>query len=231
MTTKEHPELGKLWMPERSLSLPQMPVKKKPTNLVVATVRRPEWSIQGVIKLPDIHNPQSPRDDVRRALLPYIKKLNPALFSSSVIWASITHNERVTDGADHNVNRMFGTVGASNGVGSVVAVADSVLSKAAGDASLGTASPNVTTNEFTTIGLSRATGTVQNYSAPGALDGTFSVDVYNSFAVTGGGTAEGSGLFDQVTVSGSFLLCEDNFASNAVVVNGDTLNITWTWTH
>lgn len=145
------------------------------------------------------------------------------------IWASITHNERVDRGASIQVNDLFGTVGtAPNGVFASVAVASASLTKNKADLSLGSTSADVTTNEFTTIGLSRATGTVQNYGAPASLGATFSVDVYKSFSVSGSGTAYGAGLFDSNTPSGSNLYAEDNFASSAVLISGDTLNVTAT---
>ncbi len=232
MSLKSHPSVGQVWLPNRSLSVPARAVHQKPTNIVVATIRRPAWAEKGLIKLPDVQNPYPDgRAFIERALAPFRVLLDPADFLTKVVWASVTHNERVDDGAGHNVNRMFGTVGASNGVGSVVAVADQALTRTKTDRSLESITQGVTTSEFTTIGLSRAAGTVQNYVAPSTLNGTFSADVFKSFSVTGTGTAFGSGLFDQVVVAGSFLLVEDDFASSASVVNGDTLEITWTWTH
>ena len=159
------------------------------------------------------------------------KRQNEAGFWET-LWASITHNERVDKGASLQVNADFGTVGSTpNGKFSVVAVASASLTKAKGDLSLGSTSANVTTNEFTTIGLSRATGTVQNYVAPASLGATYSVDVYKSFSVSGSGTAYGAGLFDSTTVSGSNLYAEDNFGSTAVLISGDTLNVTATVTN
>jgi len=233
MPVREFVDVGRVFIPSRAISLPGTATRLRERGIVVASQRRPLWSITGALRLPDVQHP-APNGylAVKRLLAPYLALLDPALFRSDVIWASITHNERVDDGAAHNVHRMFGTVGGSNGVGSVIAVANtSFTAKTKTDSSIGEDAADSTTNEFTTIGLSRAVGTVQNYSAPASLNGTFSVDVYKSFSASGGGTAHGAALFDSTTVAGSKLIVEDIFGSDAVVVNGDTLNITWTWTH
>lgn len=154
------------------------------------------------------------------------------LTGMDLLWSSITHNERVDAGAAIQANRVFGTAGTTaNGVLTVVAVANGTLTKAKTDLSLGSASANVTTNEFTTIGLSRAAGTVSTYTAPASLGGTFSQLITKVFTASGSGTAYGAGLFDQVTVSGSNLYVEDNFASTAVLVSSDTLTVSITITN
>lgn len=232
MSVKVYPDLGRLWLPNSSISLPGRSVHQKPVNIVVASVRRPLWSIKGVLQLPDVERPQPDgMTVVRRLLEPFRGLIDPLLFASEVVFISVTHNERVDDGAGQNVNRIFGTVGASNGVGTAVAINNKSITAAAGHRSVDSASQGITTNEFTTIGLSRAAGTVQNYVAPAALNGTYSVDIYKSFSVSGGGTAYGSALFDQLVAAGSYLVCEDNWSSAAVVVNGDTVNNTWTYTN
>lgn len=196
------PDLGKIFIPDffnKLISLPGRPTKRMANQGEYAT-----WvAVQ--------------------------KRFNQEKNILETIWASITHNERVDRGASIQVNADFGTVGTTpNGKFSVMAVANGTLTKAKTDLSLGIITASVTTNEYTTIGLTRVTGTVQNYVAPASLGAIYSVDVFRSFAVTGSGTAFGAGLFDQVTVSGSNLYAEDNFGSTAVLVNGDTLNVTAT---
>lgn len=230
MATILHPDIGRVWVPNTSISFRGQTVKVKPTNFVVTTLRRPRWSIEGLFKLPHVQHPfPSARAVLQELLAPFIREIDPKKFLSEVIWASVMHNERVQDGGDHNVNRTFGTVGDSNAVGSIVAVADTSMTVLNTHQSINSTSQGVTTSEFTTIGLSRATGTVQNYTAPASLNATYSVDVYKSFSVSGSGTATGAALFDQITVAGSRMLCEDNFSSSAVVESGDTLNVTWTY--
>lgn len=227
---KQYADVGGVWLPEASKSFAGKAVMPVRSGIVVASVRRPLWSVKEVLKLPEILNPKNAAAEVKALLAQFVKDIDPALFTQEVVWASITHNERVDDGAGIQFNRTLGTIGASNAVANVVAVANASLTKTKTDSSLGADAQSGTTNEFTTIGLSRATGTVQNYSAPASLNGTASGDVVKSFSVSGTGTAQGSGLFDSTTVSGSYLYVEDNFGSSASVVSGDTLQITWTIT-
>jgi hypothetical protein len=233
------PEIGRIWMPEQQVSY-RTPgkTKAKHVGIVVASIRRPLWSIQRLLDLPDIKHPKP--GEFLAQLNPFRGLLDPALFAQQLIWASITHNERVDRGASIQHHRIFGTVGqANNGVFTALAVGgvgaaptlSGNITKTKTDLSLGAAGSGVTTNEHTTIGLSRAAGTHQNLgAAPGALDGTQASDVFKSFAVTGTGAAIAAGLFDQVAVASSNLYVEDNFSTVANVVNGDTLQITWTIT-
>jgi len=160
------------------------------------------------------------------------------LMVPTLLWSSVTHNERVDAGADKQSRQVHGG-GASPAAPSatayfnVVAVASATLTKAKGDQSLGSTSANVTTNEFTTIGLSRATATLGggNYTAPSTLGGTFSQVITKTFTASGSGTAYGAGIFDSTTVSGSILYVEDNFSSTAVLVTSDQLTVTVTITN
>lgn len=229
--TGVHPDLGRLYIPKPSISLPGGVTHPRFAGVVFATQRRPQWSLRELFKLPEIEHPfPNGTEAVKRLLDSYRDHFDPKLFQTELIWTSVTHNERVNDGGGHNANRIFGTVGSSNGVGSVVAVATTgFTTKTATDSSIGADAASGTTNEFTTIGLSRATGTVQNYVAATALNGTYAADIVKLFTASGSGTAHGSALFDSTTVSGSIMLCEDIFGSDSVMVSGDTLTITWTW--
>jgi len=156
-----------------------------------------------------------------------------------LLWASITHNERVDAGAQEQALQVFGGGGTPASPSAtvypkVIAVANGTLTKGKGDQSLGSASSGVTTNEFTTIGLSRAAAAALaggDYTAPSTLGGTFSQVVKKVFTASGGGTAYGGGVFDSLTVAGSILYVEDNFASTAVLVSSDTLTVTVTITN
>lgn len=226
-----HPDLGRIFIPKPSLSIPGSPTRPKFAGVVIASQRRPKWSLRGLLALPEIEKPYPSADRVVRELLrERLPDIDPALLQTEVIWTSVTHNERVNDGGGHNANRLFGTVGASNGVGNVVAVATTgFTAKTATDSSIGVNAADLTTNEFTTIGFSRAVGTVQNYVAATTLNGTYAADIYKLFTASGGGTAHGSALFDSTTVAGSIMLCEDIFSSDAIVISGDTVAVTWTW--
>jgi len=143
-----------------------------------------------------------------------------------LIWASVTHNERVDAGAAIQANRVFGTAGTTAaGVFTAIAVASAALTKTKTDLSLGSATAGVTTSEFTTLGLARAAGTVSTYTLPGTLGGTFSQLLTRTFTATGAATATGAGVFDSITVAGSNLYIEDNYASNAVLATNDTLTV------
>lgn len=214
------PDLGRILLPAigRTISRPHAPVRAAhgEIGVFVAKQRRPR-----VVDLVEQHG-----------------VLVPVVAGYDLIWASITHNERVDVGADKQAKQVFGgggTPGAPSATAyfNVIAVASATLTKAKGDQSLGSTSANVTTNEFTTIGLSRAAATLAggNYTAPSSLGGTFSQVISKTFTASGGGTAYGCGVFDSTTVSGSILYVEDNFSSTAVLVSGDTLTVTVTITN
>lgn len=230
---KTRPELGKLWIPERSLSLPERAIIPQKRDIFVTLQFRPKWSSKYGLKLPDIPHPYAPRQQIEQLLNPFLRDLPPDALKEELIWHDVGHNERVDKGGDINITRLFGAVsGASTAAGvlTALAIASASLTVAHGDLSLGSGSANVTTNEFTTIGLSRTAATVQNYVATTTLDATVSVDLFKSFSVSGSGTAYGAGLFDSTTVSGSFLFVEKNFGTSAAVISGDTLQVTITIT-
>lgn len=204
------PELGRVYIPERALAA---------TSAAGRATRQKAGGEVGVFIATQ-----------RRA------RLNPRTgkLEQQLIWASVSHNERVDAGADKQAKQTFGG-GSSPGAPSAtvyfqtIAVANASLTKAKGDQSLGSTSANATTNEFTTIGLSRAVGSVTSgYTAPASLGATFAQVVSKLFTASGSGTAYGAGLLDSTTVSGSILYVEDNFSSTAVLVSGDTLTVTIT---
>lgn len=141
-----------------------------------------------------------------------------------LIASDVVHNERVDRGAVRQDLALFGSTSMAF---LAVAVASAALTKTKTDESLGSASANATTNEFTTVGLSRAAGSLGSYTAPASLGAVFTRVITRSYTASGaGGTAKGSGLFDSVTVSGSFLYVEDNH-TDAVLVAADTLQESW----
>lgn len=205
------PDLGRIVLPalSRTISRPHAPTRKAVTGE------------QGIFIA------KQRRPTFRNGTLHY-----------DLIWASITHNERVDAGALKQTKQVHGG-GSSPGAPSatayfnVIAVASASLTKAKGDQSLGSTSSGVTTNEFTTIGLGRVAATLSggNYTAPSTLGGTFSQVISNTFTASGSGTAFGAGIFDSTTVAGSILYVEDNFSSSAVLVSSDTLTVAITITN
>jgi hypothetical protein len=123
-----------------------------------------------------------------------------------LLWSSITHNERVDQGAVQQDVQLFGS--ATTNVFTAVAVASASITKTKTDLSLGSAS---------------AAGTLGTYTAPSTLGGQFSRVISKVFSVTGSGTAYGGGLFDRTATASSNLYVEDLFGSSAVVVSGDSL--------
>lgn len=152
------------------------------------------------------------------------------------LWASVSHNERVDAGAQYQAQQCFAGGGSPAAPSAtvyfnVIAHANGTLTKAKGDQSLGSTSASVTTNEYTTIGMSRATATTPvggDYTAPSSLGGTFSQVIKKTFTASGSGTVYGAGVFNSTTVSGSILYVEDNYSSTAVLVSSDTLSDTIT---
>jgi hypothetical protein len=194
---------------DRLISLPNRPTRRAVQGefgVFVAKVLRPQYRPDGL-------------------LLRYLP-----------IWASVSHNERTDSGALYQAQQVFaGGSGPATPSATVyfnvLAIASGTLTKAKGDQSLGSASSGVTTNEYTTIGLTRVTATTPvggDYTAPSTLGGTFSQVIKKTFTASGSGTAYGAGVFNSTTVAGSILYVEDNFSSTAVMVSGDTLAITVT---
>lgn len=205
-------DLGRIFIPPiftQSLSLPGRPVKARQALREV-----------GICEM--VHK----RPVVRFGLVDY-----------EIGTISITHNERVDAGAQEQAVQCFGGGGtpatpSTTLYPKVIAVATAgFTTKTKTDLSIGSASGGVTTNEFTTIGLTRVAATTPiggDYTAPSTLGGTFSQLVKKTFTFTGGGTAHGSAVFDSTTAAGSVLYVEDTFSSDAVGVTNDTLAITWT---
>jgi len=206
-------DLGRVKIPalDRLISVPGRPVRRMSDGemgIVIATQFRPRRRDDGLI------------------------------VGFDMLWHDVSANERVDAGAAYQAVQCFGGSGtpaapSSANYARAIAVASGTLTKAKGDQSLGSASASVTTNEYTTIGLSRANATLSGggYTAPASLGATFAQVITYQFTASGSGTAYGSGVFNSTTPSGSILYVEDNFGSTAVLVSGDTLSITWTITN
>ncbi len=193
------PELGRIWTPPDLLKLISFPGK---------AVRRLYGPGEIGVFIVKQHRP--------------VYRADGLLEKMRLIWVSITHNERVDQGAVQQDIQCFGAASATL-VFKAVAVANAALTKTKTDLSLGSATGGVTTNEFTTLGLARAAGTLGAYTAPATLGGQFTRRVTKTFTATGAATAKGGGLFDSTTVAGSNLYVEDNFATDAILATNDTL--------
>lgn len=146
-----------------------------------------------------------------------------------LVWHSITHNDRVNSGGSLTANRMFGQSAiAAVGVMTALAIASTNFTKTATDLSIGSITTGVTTNEFTTGGLARVTGTLGTWTAQSALNGQFTQLLTNTFSSTATQTAYGAATLDSTTPSGSHLFAEDLFAASASLASGDSLALTYT---
>lgn len=164
------------------------------------------------------------------------RDLSDPLSPYDIVWTGVFHNERVDAGAAKQAGQLHGggsTPAAPDATNyfRVIALANASLTIAKGDQSLGSGSAGVTTNEFTTLGLSRANATAPvggDYTLPGALGGQFAQILRMTATATGNATVFGAGVFDRTTVATSILYGEGNFASQAVMVNQDQLTTTVT---
>lgn len=83
------------------------------------------------------------------------------------------------------------------------------------------------TSETVVAGLTRAIGTVGNYTAPSVLDGAASYTLSKVFTLTGTSTTiVSAAIFDAASVGNMFV--EANLSSSAAMSTGDQLTITWT---
>jgi hypothetical protein len=226
------------------LIVPTMPVLRpslvdmqgkpiKATDLRYALYRDPyignvyaPKALRGMISLPGSGPLRSKLREVGINVMTHRRPLvNPE--TGEVRWVLIAHdvqhNERVDRGAVRQDLAVFGSTSMAM---TIVAVASAALTKTKTDESLGVITASVSTNEFTTIGLSRAAGSLGTYTAPASLGAVFTRLISKVFTSSGSGTAKGSGLFDSATVSGSFLYVEDNH-TDAVLVTSDQLTESW----
>ncbi len=142
--------------------------------------------------------------------------------NGKVINRGFSYNSRVDKGGDLSASLLTGE--SLNSITSplppvYIALSTSTLTPAKGDTTLD--------GETSVSGLARAVGTVQNYTAPTALDGACSYEVYKEFTNAGATTTIVSSALLDASSSGN-LFAEDNLTSSSVLENGDVLKITWT---
>ncbi len=138
---------------------------------------------------------------------------------------SISHsyNSRVDKGAALTASLISGS-----SLGSIssplpplyIALSTSSLTAAKGDTTL--------SGETSVSGLGRAIGTAGSYSAPASLDGSASYTISKTFTMGAAGptTIQSAALFDAASTGNMFV--ETNLSASAVLLNGDTISITWT---
>lgn len=146
----------------------------------------------------------------------------------------IEHNNRTSMGALWEGNTLFGTV--ADGTLGCIGLTGTIATP--------TGTETVLIAElFGTFSMYRAAATRQNYVAPTALNGTFTMDIYNQFMNTGTGTSIGvgmAGLFNKLAsfaggtgsicvASGGTLYALATFTQGAATISlGERLDVTWT---
>lgn len=132
----------------------------------------------------------------------------------------VVKNNRTNMGALWEANTLFGTV--ADGTMGCIGLTGTIVTPASTDVALN--------SEIATYGFQRTAATRQNYVAPTALNGTFTIDVYHQFTHTGTGTTVGigmAGLFNK-TAAGT-LYAEATFTQGPATLSlGEKLDITWT---
>lgn len=134
-----------------------------------------------------------------------------------------SYNDRVDVGAALHASLLAGEdLGGASSASApeYIALSTSTLTPAQGDTSL--------TGETSATGLGRTEATIQNYSSPASLDAACSYEAYNEFTNSSGGsvTIKSAALFD--AASGGNMFVEANLSDDAILKDGDKLQITWT---
>lgn len=133
----------------------------------------------------------------------------------------IVKNNRTDMGALWQMNTLFGTAASAGTIGCIGLT---------GTICTPTGTVTALISEISTYGFSRIAATRQNYVAPTALNGTFTIDIYHQFTHTGTGTSVGigmAGLFN--AVSNGTLYALATFTQGAATLSlGEKLDVTWT---
>lgn len=132
----------------------------------------------------------------------------------------VVKNNRTDMGALWQANTLFGTV--ADGTIGVIGLTGTIATP--------TGTVTALIGEIATYGFSRVAATRQNYVAPTALNGTFTIDIYHQFMHTGTGTSVGIGmaaLFNKVAAGTIYALA--TFTQGAATLSlGERLDVTWT---
>jgi hypothetical protein len=186
------PVLGRIFVPQsarRVISVPGRPAGRAhlgEVGIVVMKHHKPVYRFGGTRHMHDQLCTTKTCEVMKAAVDGVTLEIEKYLLATH----SITHNERVNIGAAAEAKVSFGAgTGAPavtvNGLFQAIANASAVLTKAATDLSLGSATGGVATNEITTAGLARAAGTLGAYTAPAAFAVPGAPTVVNNAGGTG----------------------------------------------
>lgn len=104
---------------------------------------------------------------------------------------------------------------------------ESGFAAAHGDLSIGSATHDVTTNEFTNHGLARTSGLTPSPTTPSTLDGQYTITIANTFTESSGpDTVYGGAMFDAAFGTSNMFM---EYAFSGVTLNtSDTITVTET---
>lgn len=141
--------------------------------------------------------------------------------NGNVRWASDQTNNRTDMGALWETNVLHGTQ-ALTGSAVFIALTGTICTP--------TGTVTALLGEIATYGFSRVHATRQNYTAPTAINGTCTIDVYHQFMHTGTGTSVGIGMAALFTLSAAgTLYALATFSQGAATLAlGEKLDVTWT---
>lgn len=243
--TVTHQDLIKI--PTATVSYPGAgSVKLQHAGVLVATVHRMKLAQRDMLY--DVQDIAHPTDEMKRHQLDHlVGEFDPALWKRDLVWASVSHNERVDKGAAGQLYRTLSTglttspafVPATSTIGfRIIALTTTNPAAAASHLSLYTTTASNQSLEYSTNGLGGSprqltglsVGTYANAAA--AANETASAQISIAFTASGGTqTVYGAGIFDSETVTGSNLYAEGTFAEGPTsITTSDVLTVTWTIT-
>lgn len=243
--TIQHADLIKI--PQATVSFPSGGAcRPRHTGIIVATLARTKLSQRGMLY--DVKDITHPTDyDKAHQLDHLVGEFAPELWKRDLIWASVSHNERVDKGAAGQLFRTlssglttspaFAVPAGSIGF-RIIALANTNPAAAASHLSLYTTTVSNQANEYSTNGLGgsprQLTGlSIGTYTNAGAAaNETASAQESIAFTCSAGTqTVFGAGIFDSETVAASNLYAEGTFAEGPTsVTTNDVLTVTWTVT-
>ena len=245
--TVTHEDILKTAIPTATVNFPGGGAcRPRHTGVIISTLTRTRLAQRGLLYgVKEIENPT----DYEKAhqLDHLIGEFAPELWKRDLIWASVSHNERVDKGAAGQLYRTLSTglttsptfTPATSTIGfRIIALSTTNPAAAASHLSLYTTTASNQSLEYSTNGLGgsprQLTGlSIGTYTNAGAAaNETASAQLSIAFTCSGGTqTVYGAGIFDSETVTGSNLYAEGTFAEGPTsVTTADVLTVTWTVT-
>lgn len=244
MTTLLDPNVGKLTIPQfdRVVFLPGMSTGRKPGHEAVVSYTHRDRSgmaidrnwAAAVVAEDGLRERWYQREDLQQLYRTpelFLASFRERLLTASRVRRAWVPNERVDNGGKMAQKLLFNVSTPDHAATYPTRIALCNLngfSAAHGDLSIGSATHDVTTNEYTNNhGLNRTGALTPTNGDPSTLDGQYTVTIQNTFTeTTGPDTVYGAALFD-AAVGTSNMFAEASFTSATLQTN-DTLQVTWT---